>query len=100
VHVIDQVLAVAAVVLLAVAGRAVFLFFAPFRECRWCRPGGPLGGSILAHNLGCKPKRKRRRGRRCWRCHGHKQTRRWGAFHVHKVKMSLVQAWDEREWWR
>jgi hypothetical protein len=89
----------AAVVLTVIAGRGVFLLFAPFRECRWCRPGGLLSGSwpgaAFAHRAP-----RRRRGRRCWRCHGHRQTRRWGAYHVHKVKMSLVQAWDEREWRR
>jgi hypothetical protein len=48
----------------------------PYRTCRWC---------------------KKRRGRRCWRCKGTKLTRRLGAYHVHKVKLSLIQAWDERE---
>jgi hypothetical protein len=68
--------AVAAVILLAVAGRAVFVYFSPYRECRWCR--------------------KRRVGRRCWRCHGMKLTRRLGAKVVHKVSLSLLQAWEER----
>jgi hypothetical protein len=84
--------------LLAVLGRGVFLLLAPYRECRWCRPGGPLGGSLPARLAGHKPKRRRRRS--CWRCRGDRLTRRWGAYHVHKVKLSLVQAWDEREWWR
>ncbi len=25
---------------------------------------------------------------------------RFGAYHVHKVKLSLLQAWDERKWFR
>jgi hypothetical protein len=75
-HVIQTVLEVAAIVLLAVLARAVFVFFSPYRTCRWCAG--------------------RRRGRRCWRCKGTKQVRRIGARHVRKVKMSLGQAWDER----
>jgi hypothetical protein len=67
---------VAAVVLLAVAGRVVFVYLSPYRECRWCRG--------------------RRIGRRCWRCKGTRLTRRLGAKHVHKTKLSLQQAWDER----
>jgi hypothetical protein len=67
-------------VLLAVVGRAVFVLASPYRECRWCRAGRRRGG--------------------CWRCKGTKLTRRFGAYHVHKVKLSLIQAWDERGWWR
>lgn len=93
-HVIEHVIAVAAVLLVVIAGRAVFLHFKPYRTCRWCRPGGLLGGSLPARMAGVKPERRRRRG--CWRCKGTKLTRRWGAFHVHKVKLSLIQAWDER----
>jgi hypothetical protein len=33
---------------------------------------------------------------RCRRCKGAKLTRRLGAKHVHKVRLSLQQAWDER----
>jgi hypothetical protein len=94
VHVIEQAIAVAAVILVAIAGRAAFLHFWPYRPCRWCRPGGLLGGSLPARLAGVKPARRRKR--RCWRCRGTKLTRRWGAFHVHKVKLSLLQAWDER----
>ncbi len=75
-HVIETGLAVGAVILLAVLGRAVFVYFSPYRECRWCAG--------------------RRVGRRCWRCKGSRQTRRIGARHVHKVRLSLRQAWDER----
>jgi hypothetical protein len=82
------VLTAAAAVLLGVLGRAAFLYFSPYRECRWCRP---------ARMAGASPE-KRRRG--CWRCGGTKLTRRFGAYHVHKVKLSLLQAWDERGWWR
>ena len=93
-HMIGQAVEVAGVVLLAVAGRAVFLYCKPYRECRWCRPGGLVGGSVPARMAGAEPSRRRRR--RCWRCKGRKRTRRWGAFHVHKVKLSLQQAWNER----
>jgi hypothetical protein len=93
VHAIEVGAEVAAVVLLAILGRAAFMYFKPYRPCRWCRPGGLLGGSLPARLAGHKPKR-RRRG--CWRCKGRKLTRRWGAYHVHKVKLSLLQAWDER----
>ena len=75
-HVIETGLEVTALVLLAVAARAVFVYFCPYRECRWCRG--------------------RRVGRRCWRCKGSKLTMRIGAKHVHKVKLSLRQAWEER----
>lgn len=97
-HEIERIVEVAAVVLVLIAGRAAFLHFWPYRPCRWCRPGGLLGGSLPARMAGVKPARRRKR--RCWRCKGTKLTRRWGAFHVHKVKLSLIQAWDEREWWR
>jgi hypothetical protein len=85
------VLTLIAFVLLAILGRGVFLLVRPYRTCRRCRPGGLLGGSLPAIAAGVKPVR-RRRGR-CWRCKGTRQTRRWGAFHVHKVKLSLLQAW-------
>ena len=93
-HEIEHIIEVAAVVLVVIAGRAAFLHFWPYRSCRWCRPGGLLGGSLPARMAGAKPVARRRR--RCWRCKGTKLTRRWGAFHVHKVKLSLIQAWDER----
>ena len=61
-RVIETGFAVTAVVLLAVAGRAVFVYVSPYRACRWCR--------------------ERRVGRRCWRCKGSKLTRRLGAKQV------------------
>lgn len=75
-HVIGTGIEVAAVILLAVLGRAVFVCFSPYRECRWCAG--------------------RRVGRRCWRCKGSKLTRRIGAKQVHKVRLALQQAWAER----
>lgn len=84
--------------LLAILGRGVFLHFAPYRKCRWCRPGGFIGGSIPARLIGHQPERRRKRS--CWRCGDQRLTRRWGAYHVHKVKLSLIQAWEEREWLR
>jgi hypothetical protein len=83
-----------AVILLLILGRAVYLHFRPYRECRWCRPGGLLSGSLPARAAGATPAKRRKRG--CWRCKGTRLTRRWGAYHVHKVKLSLMQAWDER----
>jgi len=75
-HVIETGFEVAGLILLGVLGWAVFVHFSPCRPCRWCAG--------------------RRRGRRCWRCKGSKLTRRIGAKHVHKVKLSLQQAWAER----
>ena len=72
------VTALIALGLLAILGRGIYVLFSPYRTCRWCR---------------------NRRGR-CWRCKGTRRTRRLGARHVHKVKLSLMQAWNEREWWR
>lgn len=72
-----EVIEVAALVLLAVAGWAVVVFFSPYRKCRWCRAFARLR-------------------LRCWRCKGRKLTRRIGAKQVHKVKLSLLQAWAER----
>jgi hypothetical protein len=90
VHVLDLI----ALVLVLILGRGIFLYFRPWRECRWCRPGGVLGGSWLARLAGHEPKRRPKRG--CWRCSRRRQTRRWGAWHVHKVKDSLIRAWQER----
>lgn len=88
------VLQLVALGLLGVVGRLVFAYFLPYRTCRWCRPGGLLGGSIPARLLGHKPKRKQQR--RCWRCKRTRLTRRWAAWHSHKVKDSIAQAWEER----
>jgi len=83
---------------LGVLALAAFLFVKPYRACRWCRPGGLIGGSALARLAGHKP--KRRRPGSCWRCKRTRLTRRLGAYHVHKVRQSLAQAWEEREFWR
>jgi len=92
-HAVETGFEVAAVVLLAVLGRAVLVNFRPYRECRWCRPGSLLGGSLLARMGGHEPRQSRKR--RCWRCKHTKLTRRLGAKQVHKVKLSLRQAWQE-----
>ncbi len=76
-HVIETGLTVAAVVLLAVLGWAVLVYVSPYRKCRWC--------AVFA-----------RLRLRCRRCKGTKMTRRIGARHVHKVRLSLRQAWEER----
>jgi len=73
-----EILNLTAAGLLGIVGWAVFISFSPYRTCRWCK--GKKG--------------------RCWRCKGTRLTRRLGAFHVHKVKLSLIQAWEERGWWR
>ena len=75
-HLIETGLQVALVVLLAVLGRAAFVYFSPYRACRWCR--------------------NRRPGRACWRCKGTRMTRRLGARHMHRVRLALQQAWEER----
>ena len=59
---------------LAVLAWALFVLVKPYRTCLWC---------------------KNKKGR-CWRCKGRKLTRRPGAYHVHKVKLSLLRAWTER----
>ena len=76
-HVIETGFTAVAIILLAVAGRAAFVYFRPERECRWCQAFARL-------HL------------RCRRCKGSKRTWRLGARHVHKVKLSLRQAWEER----
>jgi hypothetical protein len=76
-HVIEAVLAVAAIVLVAVAAWAVLVYASPERECRWCRAFARL-------HL------------RCWRCKGTQRTWRLGARKVHELKLSLQQAWAER----
>ena len=76
-HVIETGLEVAAFILLAVLGWAVFAYLSPYRKCRWCQAFARLR-------------------LRCQRCKGTRLTRRLGAQQVHKVKLSLQQAWDER----
>lgn len=76
-HVIEAGFMVAAIVLLTVLGWAAFVYFSPYRECRWCQLFAGLR-------------------MRCRRCKGTKLTRRLGAKHVHRVRLSLQQAWDER----
>lgn len=76
-HVIETGLEVAAVVLAAVLGWALFAYFSPYRACRWCEAFASIG-------------------MRCRRCRGTKLTRRLGARVAHKVGLSLRQAWDER----
>jgi hypothetical protein len=76
-HLIETGFTVATVVLLAVLGRAVYVYFRPYRPCRWCAVFG-------------------RFRLRCRRCKGRKLTRRLGAKQVHKVRLSLQQAWEER----
>ena len=76
-HVIETGFTAAAVALVAVCGWAVFVYFSEYRKCRWCRAFGRLGV-------------------RCGRCKGTRLTRRIGAKTVHKVKLSLQQAWAER----
>ncbi len=85
-HDIEVITGALAVILLAVLGRGLFLLFKPYRACRWCRD---------------RKERPRPWNRgRCWFCHGTRLTRRLGAKQVHKVKLSLIQAWEEREFWR
>jgi len=93
-HLIGQAIEAAAVVLTVIAGRAVLVYFKPYRQCRWCRPGGLLGGSVAARMAGHEPGRRRQRG--CRRCKGTRITRRMGAKQVHKTRIAAVQAWAER----
>ena len=65
-----------AVLALAVT-RLIWVHFHPYKDCRWCRD--------------------KRRGARCWRCHRRRQVRRLGAWHTHKLALSLREAWAE---WR
>jgi len=89
-HVLDLI-ALGLVLLLA---RLAFVHFKPWRECRWCRPGGLIGGSWLARAVDDAPRRKRKR--RCWRCKNKRLTRRWGAWHTHKAVDSFRRALEER----
>lgn len=74
-HLIETGLEVTAVILLAVLAWGAFVYLSPYRTCRWC--AGRHAG-------------------RCWRCNGTRMTRRLGARQVHKVVLSLRQAWEER----
>ncbi len=80
---------------LALAGRGAYVYLRPWRTCRWCRPGGLIGGAWLARELTDKPRRRRRPG--CWRCNGRRLTRRAGAWHMHKIRDSLQRAREERQ---
>lgn len=94
-HVIEIGFTMAAFALLAVLSRAVFLYFRPERACRWCRPGGLIRGSLIGRLI--EPELKPRRKRSCWRCKTTRRYWRLGARHVHELKLSMQQAWDERE---
>ena len=79
---------------LAIVGRAAYVYARPYRTCRWCRPGGLIGGSLPARLAGYRAGPRRRT--RCWRCKRTRLTRRLGAYHMHKVRDSLARAWEER----
>lgn len=83
-------------VIAALAARALYAWIRPYRTCRWCRPGGLIGGSWIIRQAGYRPRRKPGSSR-CWRCRNHRLTRRLGAYHVHKLRLSLVQAWAEQK---
>ena len=91
----------ALIILLAVLARLAWVHVHEYRKCRWCRAGGLVGGSLPARLAGYEPPRKRRRGLLWWRpascprCRGIRQTRRWGAWHTHKLALSLREAWAE-----
>jgi hypothetical protein len=83
-HVIELGLEGAGLILLAVLVWAVFVYCSPYRPCRWCadrrRPGRAAGAARA----------------RCWRCKGTRMTRRLGSRVVHKMKLAVQQAWEER----
>jgi hypothetical protein len=62
--------------LLAVLARGLFVLVFPYRRCRWCA--------------------RKPRGRSCWRCHGTRDVRRFGAGIAVKVRNAVKQAWAER----
>ena len=80
---IEHVAELAGVVLLLILGRALVVLIWPYKDCGWCA------------DRKVRPRPWNRR--RCWFCHNRRLRRRLGAGLVHKVKLSLVQAWDE---WR
>ena len=84
-----------AAAIIAVTLRGVFLLICPYRPCRWCRPGGFIGGSILGRAAGHEAAARNRAG--CRRCRGVRRTRRLGAKTAHRVKLVLAEAWTE---WR
>ena len=55
----------------------VWVHFHPYRECRWCRRTAPQAELLAVQRDG--------------------QTRRWGAWHTHKLMLALREAWAE---WR
>jgi hypothetical protein len=68
-----------AAVLVVIAARGLLVLFLPYKDCGWC-----------------KDRREHPRPwnrRRCWFCHNTRQRRRLGAKTVHKVKLSLIQAY-------
>jgi hypothetical protein len=89
------------IILLAVLVRLAWVHSHEYRGCRWCRRGGLVGGSLPVRLAGYKPPRRRRRGLLWWRpascprCRGIRLTRRWGAWHTHKLALALREAWAE-----
>lgn len=84
----------------AVLVMAALALLSPYRACRWCRPGGLVGGSWPGRIVASvtKAERKdRKRKRRCRRCKNTRQVRRLGAKQVHRVKVVLTEQWHE---WR
>jgi hypothetical protein len=71
-----------AVLLVLIAVRGLFVLIWPYKTCGWCK------------NRRQHPRPWNRRG--CWFCGSTRMRRRLGAGLVHKVKLSLIQAWDER----
>ena len=98
IHELYELLEVVAALGAGVVLRWLFLLIKPYRPCRWCRPGGFFGGSIVARLLDPGRERKRRAG--CSRCRGARLTRRLGAKTAHRVKIVLTEAWQDREFWR
>lgn len=66
--------------LAALGGRAVFVCIRPQRACRWCEG------------------KRRRGGRRCWRCKGDGHTWRLGARLARKTHLAARNAWLERRY--
>ena len=93
-HEVEQGFEIAGVILVLILSRGVYVYCRPFRECRMCRKGGVLAGSLPGRTLDLPvlPRRKRR----CWRCKGTKLTRRLGAQQMHKMRLSVQQAMAER----